>query len=132
MRFFTFNFWYHVFENWYAFYIYSTSQFRPDTFQVLICHVWLVPAVLESAGSDSSTLYMCIFLSFGFLICTMEIISISMGYYKNQIIKCMWTYFVSCLLILMIFIVCHVAVAVVPEMQLKAHSSFKPQKKWNK
>lgn len=71
------------------------------TFQALGQRMWLVSAMWARVALDPATLQMGVFLSFGFLICTMEIISISMGYSKDQNIKCMWRYFVNYLQIMM-------------------------------
>lgn len=35
------------------FYCYSTSQFRPATFQVLNCHIWLMASILDSVDLDA-------------------------------------------------------------------------------
>lgn len=46
MRYFTF------FKIWCVFYIYSTSQFEPTSFQVLNRYTWPVAAILDSADLE--------------------------------------------------------------------------------
>ena len=71
------------------------------TFQALSQRMGLVSAMGARVALDPATLQMGVFLSLDFLICTMEITSISMGYSKDQNIKCMWRYFVNYLQIMM-------------------------------
>lgn len=41
-----------VFEPWYVFHTYGVSQFRPSIFQVPICHMLLVAAILDHVALE--------------------------------------------------------------------------------
>ena len=43
---------YLVFKFWYVFFTYSTSEFRPATFQRFNSYVWLVATIMDNAALE--------------------------------------------------------------------------------